>query len=581
VPKDNLPRLLLALILVLTVACVLLWWRSTRRLALVAEWVRHSQQVEQRLDSLEAAMTELESGARGYVLTGEGAFREEELMGEHHAQERLADLRLLTSDSPLQQSTLDDLSRLIDAKLNFSRDTMAARDAEGLRVASAVVATRRGMQLMAPANALLERMRDEDKRVRTARLNDAELARRHALILGVLTFALLVTACISFVLLLRAERRVRHAAAEKTREADERLRLLLGAVRDYAILALDPGGVIQTAAGATTRIFGRDPTGDHVRSLYPPEAAAMRIPERDLEATAKAGRSHDSGQRMRSDGSLFWADVVTTAIRDGRGELRGFARVVRDATAQKRIDDALRQSARQLEASNRELQDFALVASHDLQEPLRKVQMFGDKLRRKYAEALGEEGRDWLQRMTNAAMRGQSLIQGLLAFSRVTTKAQAPVRVDLSQTAREVTSDLEARIADAGGQVDIGDLPVLEADPLQMRQLLQNLIGNALKFRKPDQPPLVRLRARRFGHDGYEIEVSDNGIGFEQKYVDRIFKLFQRVHGRDAFEGSGMGLAICRKIVERHGGRITARSAPGEGTTFFIDLPAQQQGAAH
>jgi len=216
-----------------------------------------------------------------------------------------------------------------------------------------------------------------------------------------------------------------------------------------------------------------------------------------------------------------------------------------------------------------------MVASHDLQEPLRKVQMFGDKLRRRYAAELGDEGRDWLLRMTNAATRGQSLIQGLLAFSRVTTKAQPKISVDLEQTTREVVGDLEARIADAGGRVEIGALPTVQADPLQMRQLMQNLIGNALKFRRPDEPPVVRVEGEPSNGEVH-IAVSDNGIGFDQKYVDRIFKLFQRLHERGAYEGSGMGLAICRKIVERHGGHITAQSEPGRGTTFLIDLPAGQ-----
>jgi PAS domain S-box-containing protein len=359
------------------------------------------------------------------------------------------------------------------------------------------------------------------------------------------------------------------------------MRLLLGAVHDYAIVELDPAGIVRNATGATKRIFGRDPTGQHIESLYPASAVAAGMPERELEFAAREGRFEDEGPRLRTNGAIFWAAVVTTAIRDEHGELRGFAKIVKDVTEQKEIDDALRETARQLEVSNRELQDFAMVASHDLQEPLRKVQMFGDKLRRKYAIALGDEGQDWLRRMMNAAVRGQALIQGLLAFSRITSKAQPPVPVDLGQTAREVASDLEARIADVGGQVEIGKLPVIEADPLQMRQLLQNLIGNALKFRKPQEPPVVRVACRAAARDLYEIEVSDNGIGFEQKYVDRIFKLFQRLHERGVYEGSGMGLAICRKIVERHGGSITARSAPGKGTTFVIDLPARQPAVSH
>ena len=579
--KENLPRILLAFILVLIASCIGLWWANTRRLTSANAWVHHTQEVEQRLESLNGALIGLESGARGYALSGEQAFRGDEMAGEQKAQERLADLRLMTADNQAQQSTLDELTKAVDAKLTFSREMLAERDRAGVAGAAAVVGTRKGLALMGPVSTLLGRMRAEEERLLTLRITEVEQARRQTLLLGSGMMALLLTALGCLFFLIRADRRARRIAAETTRRSEERMRLLLGAVRDYAILELDRDGVVQTATGAADRIFGRNPSGDHIRTLYPSEAVAAGLPERELKQAALEGRYEDEGPRLRSNDTTFWADVVTSAIRDPQGELRGFAKVVRDTSEQKEIDDALRETTRQLEVSNRELQDFAMVASHDLQEPLRKVQMFGDKLKRKYSAQLSAEGLDWLTRMMNAAMRGQSLIQGLLAFSRVTTKAQPPVPVDLCETAREVASDLEARIADAGGQVEIGQLPTIEADPLQMRQLLQNLIGNALKFRKPGEPPVVKLDARSMGRGGYEIEVTDNGIGFEQKYVDRIFKLFQRLHERGVYEGSGMGLAICRKIVERHGGTITARSAPGAGTTFLIDLPAQQPAIAH
>jgi light-regulated signal transduction histidine kinase (bacteriophytochrome) len=262
------------------------------------------------------------------------------------------------------------------------------------------------------------------------------------------------------------------------------------------------------------------------------------------------------------------------------------------AAARTLITENLRQSEaslkdllQQLERSNRDLQDFAMVASHDLQEPLRKIQMFGDRLREDCAAALPPQGLDYLRRMENAADRGQLLIQGLLAYSRVTTKAQPPEPVALGDVAREVISDLEASLAQTGGQVEVGTLPTLNADPLQMRQLLQNLIGNALKFHKPDVPPIIRIEALHTGEsdangaDLWQISVADNGIGFEEKYLDRIFKIFQRLHERHMYEGAGMGLAICRRIVERHGGTITARSAPGQGATFIITMPTRQMPA--
>ena len=227
----------------------------------------------------------------------------------------------------------------------------------------------------------------------------------------------------------------------------------------------------------------------------------------------------------------------------------------------------------ELERSNRELQDFAFVASHDLQEPLRKIQAFGDLLMKDHGAALGPEGRDFLARMRNASQRMHALINDLLTFSRVTTKGQPFTPVDLATVAREVVNDLEGRVRQTGGRVEIGPLPTIEADPLQMRQLLQNLLGNALKFHRPDEPPVVRLDSAV--DDGFcQLRVTDNGIGFDEKYLDRIFTPFQRLHGRNEYEGTGMGLAISRKIVERHGGEITAQSQPGAGSTFLITLPS-------
>ncbi len=244
--------------------------------------------------------------------------------------------------------------------------------------------------------------------------------------------------------------------------------------------------------------------------------------------------------------------------------------------------------AARLENSNRELQDFAYVASHDLQEPLRKVQAFGDRLKQKYGEVIGVDGKDFLERMQSAARRMQNLIDDLLSFSRVTTKASPFKQVDLNKIAQEVMSDLEVRIQQTGGQIQAGVLPVIEADSVQMRQLLQNLIGNALKFHKPDGKPMVTISARILAPNETpaagpprsepmcELSITDNGIGFDEKYLDRIFAVFQRLHSRAAYEGTGIGLAICRKIAERHGGTITARSKEGEGASFIVTMPMAQ-----
>ncbi len=273
-------------------------------------------------------------------------------------------------------------------------------------------------------------------------------------------------------------------------------------------------------------------------------------------------------------------DQLEERVRERTAELAAANRALSvEVEERKEAEERVRAFAAELQRSNQELEQFASVASHDLQEPLRKIQAFGDRLHAKFGADLGEQGRDYLGRMRSAAARMSTLISDLLAFSRVTTRAQPFAPVDLAAEVGEVVSDLEARLQQTGGRVDVGPLPELSADPTQVRQLFQNLIGNALKFHRPDEPPVVKVRGRVLpgadGRDGEvcEVTVEDNGIGFEEKYLDRIFQLFQRLHGRNEYEGTGIGLAICRKIVERHGGGITARSAPGRGSTFTVTLP--------
>ena len=330
---------------------------------------------------------------------------------------------------------------------------------------------------------------------------------------------------------------------------------------------------------------------DAIRNIV----AKMARVENELLAVrkAEASTSHRTAVATLLVTALFGLGLVGTAYvltareaetrRHGVEALRLANEELEDRVVQRTSDLAATNDS--LRRSNRELEQFASVASHDLQEPLRKIQAFGDRLEAKFSEVLGEQGRDYVERMQASALRMRNLIDALLTYSRVTTKAQPFVPVDLEATAREVVSDLEARIQHTGGRVDIASLPTIDADPLQMRQLLQNLIGNGLKFHKPGESPVVRVEGRMVenGQVGphCEIAVSDNGIGFEEIYLDRIFELFQRLHGRQEYEGTGIGLAICRKIVERHGGSITATSKPDRGTTFKVTVPTNRSREVH
>ncbi len=286
----------------------------------------------------------------------------------------------------------------------------------------------------------------------------------------------------------------------------------------------------------------------------------------------------------------LWGLTIVHQCKQSRGWskveieiLQQLANQIGIALAQAQLLEDESRQRQELARSNAELQEFAYIASHDLQEPLRKIQAFGNRLQAQFGEFLGDRGQDYLDRMQSAAERMQALINDLLSLSQVTTKAQPFVSVNLNQLIQEVISDLELTIEQTGGRVEVGNLPTIEADPLQIRQLMQNLISNALKFHLPGVQPIVKVNSqpldieqgtvKKLEVNHWQITIEDNGIGFDEKYLDRIFNVFQRLHNRSEYEGTGMGLAICRKVVERHGGSITATSTPGQGAKFIITLP--------
>jgi signal transduction histidine kinase len=259
--------------------------------------------------------------------------------------------------------------------------------------------------------------------------------------------------------------------------------------------------------------------------------------------------------------------------RDALGGANERLAVVNDELAS--MNAKLAQRASELARSNGELEQFAAIASHDLQEPLRKIRTFTEQLTVIESNHLTDKGRDYLQRTNAAAERMQMLIQDLLKFSRVASKGRPFALLELERVCREVLKDLDYEVEQAGAVVRLGKLPAVTADSLQMRQLFQNLISNALKFRLPGTTPEISIDASVT--DGIAaIIVRDNGIGFDPQYSRRIFRIFERLHSRSAYPGTGIGLALCRKIAERHGGTVTAESAPGAGSTFTVTIPIDQ-----
>jgi PAS domain S-box-containing protein len=357
-------------------------------------------------------------------------------------------------------------------------------------------------------------------------------------------------------------------------ERDDLFRLLVESVRDYAIFLLDPEGRVASWNEGARRIKGYEAAeiiGHHFSTFYVPEDVAAGKPQRLLEIAAVEGRVEDEGWRVSKDGSRLWADVVITALRDHDGRLRGFAKVTRDLTERRQAEEALDQRARELARSNGDLEQFAYVASHDLQEPLRAVVSYLQLLQRRYQGQLDAKADTYIGHAVDGAHRMQALIQALLTYSRVGRKGGQPTPTDAGAAVERALASLREAIEASGARVTYAGLATVTADPFQLAQLFQNLIGNAIKFHG-DRPPRVEVSAER-DDDAWHFVVRDNGIGIAPEYYERIFVIFQRLHARDEYPGTGIGLAICKRIVERHGGRIWVESAPGQGSAFHFTLP--------
>jgi PAS domain S-box-containing protein len=307
-----------------------------------------------------------------------------------------------------------------------------------------------------------------------------------------------------------------------------------------------------------------------LKIMHPDDRERVLAEDARTDATGEPFRMEY--RQYASDGRLIWIRDEAVLVRDDEGEPLYWLGVLFDVTERKHAEEELRRRAEELARSNAELERFAYVASHDLQEPLRMVSSYTQLLARRYEGRLDEDADEFIRYAVDGATRMQALINDLLAYSRVGTRAPEPSPTDLGAAFEAVRNNLRVAIEESGASVVAEGLPVVRGDETQLVQLLQNLIGNSIKFRG-GRPPEVRVAAERHGPE-WVVSVRDNGVGFEEEYADRIFVVFQRLHAGGGYAGTGIGLAICKKIVERHGGRIWAESEPGKGSTFYFTLPA-------
>ncbi|HEX8819060.1 MAG TPA: PAS domain S-box protein [Archangium sp.] len=384
----------------------------------------------------------------------------------------------------------------------------------------------------------------------------------------------------------------RRAAEEALRESEERFRLLVEGVRDYALFALDPEGRITSWNTGAERLNGwkaEEIIGQHFSRFYPPEELPSDKPMRELRTAVEMGRYEEEGYRVRKDGTRFWANVVITPLWDAAGSLRGFAKVTRDVTVRRATEQALRESEQryrllaseldqrvrertaQLAETNRELESFSYSVSHDLRAPLRGIDGFCEAVEEDEESTLSPAARGYLARVRRASARMGQLIDDLLRLSRLSRLELRREPVDLTALAHAVVAELAARGPERGVEVRIQPDLRLDADPRLVRVLLENLLGNAWKFTQRVERPRIELSATpREGRTLYCVR--DNGVGFDMKYADKLFGPFQRLHEARDFPGTGIGLATVQRVVHRHGGQIWAESVPGQGAAFFFSL---------
>jgi PAS domain S-box-containing protein len=393
----------------------------------------------------------------------------------------------------------------------------------------------------------------------------------------------------------RAEQAVLTEAGRALQQSEERFRLLVESLKDYAVFLLDIGGRVLTWNPGAERLKGfKEPeiVGRHFSKFFTAEEIVRNYPDQLLASAAENGQARHEGWRIRKDGARFWAEVLITALRDSQGQLVGFADICRDVTEQKRAEEQIqklnssletkvRERTAELDAANRELEAFTYSVAHDLRGPLRGLRGMLDILQGETRDRLPSEALDYLGRGTSCADRMGRLIDDLLNLSKVGRSGLRWTEVDLNRLVAEVIADLENETKGRRISWQIDPLPSVQGDPGLLKQVYANLISNAVKYSAHADPARI-CASHRDDHGQLVLLVSDNGVGFDMKYSAKLFEPFTRLHEGQGFAGNGVGLAIVERIVRKHGGKVWAEGRPGEGAAFFFTLnPASHSSLSH
>ena len=542
--------------------------------------VVHTYQVVAQLDEVFSTLDEIESGARGFLLTNQADYLQPYQAGLDTVGTHIDAVRKLTADNPLQQRSIDRLQTLANRAIDrVHRQVVARQLPDGAVTAPASVEDKEIMDQVRFATAAMKG--NETQLLERRDRLSTESAHRTVTNFGLLLI-LAVLLLLAFYLFIRHDLAERRHNDEALLASEKKVRAVMDSAPDAIVITNDKGQ-IQMVNLQANKLFGYSRSEFMDRDLSALVVGRATSAEGAAEADASSRLAGDRAFRdmrsmatrfdgVRKDGTSFPLDLSRSPLNIGSEHL--LISAIRDRTEREQAEEAMRKFSLDLARSNAELERFAYVASHDLQEPLRMVSSYTQLLAKRYKGKLDSNADEFINYAVDGASRMQKLINDLLALSRVGTQAKPSEPVNTAVTLARVLSDLGPAIEGAGATVVAPEnMPTVLADATQIGQLFQNLIGNALKFRGAT-PPRVDIRVAPADDGGFwQFAFQDNGIGIEPQYFERIFVIFQRLHNKESYPGTGIGLAICKKIVERLGGQLWVDSKVGEGTTFLFTLP--------
>lgn len=598
-------RLLFSLIMgLLILLCIWTYWNLNNYIQTVGN-IRNVNYIIQTTTQVLSLVKDAETGHRGYQLTFDQSYLEPYYNAQIFISGELDKLDSVVGFAPSIKSDVDKLRSLVGIQLKIIEQILQATnwkysplEEEEVRLLEV------GKKNMAEIRKVAERINASSRQIISSALEDEggfkDLTPVNLLVIALIAFGGVLLLFTRAVMLLE-ERDKKSKTLEKAlndlqEETKKRistanlLRNVLDNSRDgimaFESVRNDKGKIVDfsfiLANEASTQMTNRTQQqmiGKRLLEIFP--GNQYKLLEEYIRVT-ETGEDLRTEVEYELDGTKTWFKILAVKLDDG------FLVTFSDITKEKDTEIQLRNYTLELKRSNEDLEQFAYVASHDLQEPLRKIRSFGDRLVSKYQGKLEDTGQHYIERMQVAAQRMQNLIEDLLAFSRITRSSELPGKVDINRLMTEVLDDLSDQVTREEAQVEVENIPPILGVKGQMHRLFQNLVSNAIKFRKPDDTPRIKIFGEKISalqlteeynftprYKFYvKITVSDNGIGFDKKYSEQIFNVFQRLHGRNEFEGTGIGLAICKKIVSHHGGIITAQSTEGKGSDFILILPA-------